>query len=164
MADKADQPQGCIPSTGLSKKVPKLSHSWWWINLMLGFFSVTLQSVNPVVQNQRDNDRQASYQPTSAPTYSPSICSVPESSTLMRGPWLTRGEPFLYHLILGWGVPIAWQGRVATDCSGKVWLAGPICTMGGGTSSTDVTWTLMITIMVTRMTQSCLSFILGASF
>lgn len=103
-------------------------------------------------------------QPIGAPMYSPSICSVPESKTLMRGPWLMRGEPFLYHLILGWGVPIAWQGRVATDFSGKVWLAGPICTMGGGTSSTDVTWTLMIMIMETRMTQSGLSLILGASF
>jgi hypothetical protein len=75
-----------------------------------------------------------------------------------------RGEPFLYHLIFGRGVPIAWQGRVATDCNGKVWLAGPICTMGGGTSSTDVTWTLMITIMETRLTLSGLSFILGALF
>lgn len=114
-------------------------------------------SGKPVIQNQKENDRQPSYKPIGAPMYSPSICSVPESKTLMRGPWLTRGEPFLYHLILGWGVPIAWQGRVATDCSGKVWLAGPICTMGGGTSSTDVTWTLMIMIMEKRMPQSGLS-------
>lgn len=52
---------------------------------------------------------------------------------------LSKGDPFLYHWIVGGGDPLAMQGRVATDCNGKVWFVGPNSISGGGTSSTDVT-------------------------
>lgn len=55
---------------------------------------------------QFDKNGNKSEQANILPSYhalfsSPSIWSVPESMTLIRGPWLMSGEPFLYHLILG---------------------------------------------------------------
>ncbi len=47
--------------------------------------------------------------------------------------------PFLYHFITGAGVPLAWQYKVASDWTAKVWLAGPISMIGGGKSSIELT-------------------------
>lgn len=49
------------------------------------------------------------------------------------------GIPSLYHLTRGAGVPTARHGSIATLPIGSVWFVGPICIIGGGTSSTDVT-------------------------
>lgn len=51
-----------------------------------------------------------------------------------------NGMPSLYHRILGVGTPLARHGNMATLPIGSVWLAGPICMIGGGISSTDVTY------------------------
>jgi hypothetical protein len=38
----------------------------------------------------------------------------------------------LNQLIVGFGVPDAWHGKIATVLIGRVWFAGPMAMIGGG--------------------------------
>ena len=68
------------------------------------------------------------------------MTSVPESSTMIvLVPAWAIGAPFLNQLIVGFGFPDAWHGKIATVLIGKVWLAGPMAMIGGGWSSMAVT-------------------------
>lgn len=72
-----------------------------------------------------------------------SISSVPPGLTVYRG-WLAscNARPSFCHLIRGCSPSglEAWHGNVAILFNGKVWLAGPIWTIGGGRSATEVTY------------------------
>lgn len=70
---------------------------------------------------------------------SPSILSVP-LWTISKRLLLCTAAPSLVHLIWGDGAPVARHVSIATLPFGRVWFVGPIWMMGGGMSSTDVTW------------------------
>jgi len=68
-----------------------------------------------------------------------SMNNVPLMAIVMRPPGRTS-TPSLCQWTRGVGVPTARHGNEATLFSGRVWFAGPNSIMGGGVSSTDVTY------------------------
>lgn len=70
---------------------------------------------------------------------SPSIFSVPLWTISKRlFEWIA--VPSLNHLMSGVGAPAARHVSIATLPFGSVWFVGPIWMIGGGMSSTDMTW------------------------
>lgn len=93
----------------------------------------------------REKQKRSSRRPSSIVTFTkkknllPSIFNVP-LWTITKRFLVCTAAPSFDHLMLGAGLPAARQLNIATLPFGRVWFVGPIWMMGGGMSSTDVTW------------------------
>ena len=56
--------------------------------------------------------------------YSPEICRVPESSSVILGSPTIRRRPFLNQRMVGGGSPEDWHCSMATLLMGSVWFWG----------------------------------------